>query len=530
MEKMANFFSKKTPKNFRLNWELISIISILVLGLFLRLYKIKDYLVFLGDEGRDALVVWNILHGDLTLLGPTASVGGFFLGPFYYYLMAPFLWLSRYDPVGPAIMVAIIGVVTIYLVYSIGKDFFNVKAGLISALLYAISPIVIIYSRSSWNPNVFPFFTIITLFTLYRAVVKNKWWLFVLAGLFMGLSLQIHYLATFVGAVMFIYVLLVEFEFKKIWLFTAIKRYLQLFVGFMLGFSLFLGFEVRHNFTNSINIINFIFNSKDTGLAGNVFKNVEFVFERLFGGLFLSFPLSRDFDFYSLNLLLTWRFTGILVGVVSTGFFVYLFIKNRKDKKIYRKYLLILIWLVVGVGLFLFYKKPVFDYYLGFLYPVPFLLVGLLFSKIWEKYKTSGIIAVIVFLIFIVSINLRFSPILKPANQQAKQVENISKFVLSKTNNEAFNFALMTVGNSDHAYRYFFKLAGKDPVVIENSEIDPDRKTVTDQLLIICEKSVPCKPLGYPLWEVAGFGRAQIEGEWDVSFVKVFKLVPYEGE
>ena len=63
---------------------------ILLFSAFLRLYKIEDYMTFLGDQGRDVLIVYNILHGHLTLLGPTSSVGGFFLGPFYYYFMAPF--------------------------------------------------------------------------------------------------------------------------------------------------------------------------------------------------------------------------------------------------------------------------------------------------------------------------------------------------------------------------------------------------------------------------------------------------------
>ena len=87
-------------------------------------------MTFLGDEGRDVLVVYNILHGHLTLLGPTSSVGGFFLGPIYYYFMAPFLWFFNYNPVGPAIMVALFGIATVWLVYNVGKDFFNIKVGL----------------------------------------------------------------------------------------------------------------------------------------------------------------------------------------------------------------------------------------------------------------------------------------------------------------------------------------------------------------------------------------------------------------
>src|SRR5438477_3677172 len=107
----------KEPRN-------ILLIFILIFASFLRLYKIADYMTFLGDEGRDVLVVYNILHGHFTLLGPTSSVGGFFLGPIYYYFMAPFLWLFGYSPVGPAVMIGLLGVVTVWLIYVVAKEFF----------------------------------------------------------------------------------------------------------------------------------------------------------------------------------------------------------------------------------------------------------------------------------------------------------------------------------------------------------------------------------------------------------------------
>ena len=72
------------------------------------------------------------------------------------------------------------------------------------------------------------------------------------------------------------------------------------------------------------------------------------------------------------------------------------------------------------------------------------------------------------------------------------------------------------------------KLEGKDPTVIQNPYLDPKRQTVTDQLFVICEDP-SCKPLGNSLWEVAGFGRAEIEQEWNVSVVKVYKLIHYTG-
>ena len=33
-----------------------------------------------------------------------------------------------------------------------------------------------------------------------------------------------------------------------------------------------------------------------------------------------------------------------------------------------------------------------------------------------------------------------------------------------------------------------------------------------------------CKPLGHPLWEIAGFGMAEIVDEGQVNFVKIMKL------
>src|SRR2546421_10926347 len=125
----------------------ILLAGILLFAAFLRLYKIADYMTFLGDEGRDVLVVYNILHGHFTLLGPNSSVGGFFLGPIYYYLMAPFLLLFNFDPVGPAVMIALFSVATVYLIYKIGKEFFGFSAGIVASLLYAVSPLVIAYSH-----------------------------------------------------------------------------------------------------------------------------------------------------------------------------------------------------------------------------------------------------------------------------------------------------------------------------------------------------------------------------------------------
>ncbi len=40
----------------------------------------------------------------------------------------------------------------------------------------------------------------------------------------------------------------------------------------------------------------------------------------------------------------------------------------------------------------------------------------------------------------------------------------------------------------------------------------------------------PCSPLGESLNDIAGFGRGEIVDEWDVSVIKVYKLIHYAGQ
>src|SRR4030042_3014922 len=121
-------------------WWLVPLIIILMLAAYLRLYKISGYMTFLGDEGRDVLVVMHmIVNHKFTLLGPTASVGGFFLGPIYYYFMVPFLSACKLNPVGPAIMCALFGIASVYLVFKVGKAFVSPLTGLVAAGRSALS-------------------------------------------------------------------------------------------------------------------------------------------------------------------------------------------------------------------------------------------------------------------------------------------------------------------------------------------------------------------------------------------------------
>ncbi len=545
---------------------------ILLLAAFLRFYRIGDYMTFLGDEGRDVLTVYNILHGHLTLLGPTSSVGGFFLGPIYYYFMAPFLWLFNYNPVGPAVMIALLGIITVYLVYYLGKNIFNKTTGFIAAFIYAISPLVVIYSKSSWNPNPMPFFTILCLWFLYRSLFegKNKW--VILSGICYGILLQLHYIETFLGVSIILYVIGAEFIFsinsgparmmKKILkqVQDDIKIFFFFILGFLIGFSPYLAFEVRHKFVNTLNIINFIFHSPDVGGSGNILMKTWDVFITVFGKTLFYYPPSNTAvsTFGKLDIF------AILISIVSLGSLIYFLIEfvsllkqkgrdssltlRMTNKNKFLKYFLIFAWLIPPLLIFGFYKKNIYDYYFEFLYPVVILVIsnfiGFLWKNNWKRTRffanaqnnklyqvinISSKIGGILILGAIIFTSIYYSPIRILPNEQVNQARLISKVVLNEVDNKPFNLALITGGNSDFAYRYFLTIWGHPPVTIQPPYLDPQRTSVTNQLIVICE-SIPCYPLGNPLFEIAGFGQAEIVDKKNVSFIEIYKLEHYQGK
>lgn len=501
----------------------IPIILICCLAAYLRLYKISEYMTFLGDEGRDVLVVKRmIVDGKFTLLGPTASVGGFFMGPIYYYFMAPFLWAWKLNPVGPAIMVALFGIATVYLTYLAGSRWFSKRVGIIASALYAVSPIVISFSRSSWNPNIVPFFALFSLLMLERARREKNFRLLFWVGLCAGVGIQLHYTYLFLIVMQ---VLFAVYSYKMIKM-----RDIGLgLVGLVIGFSPFLAFELRHGFMNTQAIIAFIFAGKDTGFSAMHFlTNTKDVPLRLFGRFLLRIPEAGALGNIVEPTRTLWIVGEALLAAGGLFALATRFTEAAKAKSQQKKGIavLLLLWFLVPLFFFGVYKKNVYDYYFGMMFPLPFLLTAALISDVWNIKiigRVVGFCSAVALLLF----NWQGRPFVYEPNNQLGQVETISKEVISHTDGKPFNFALITTGNSDHAYRYFFEIWNKKPTTIENRDVDPEQKTVTDQLLIVCE-DIFCQPLGNSLWEVAGFGRAEIAGVWDVSVVKIYKLVHYK--
>src|SRR3989338_4900419 len=415
--------------------EIIILISLLLVAIFFRFWRVRDYVVFLGDEGRDMIVMRKIFtDAKLPFLGPTASVGGFYLGPVYYWMAAPFLWLWRYDPVGPSYFVAAIGVATVFLLYKLLKESVGFGPAILASLLYATATLIVRYSRSSWNPNPLPFFSLLLIYFLYLGIMRKKIIYFVAAGVAFGIAIQLHYLATILIAI-FSLIVLVNTNFKKWPLF-----FLAYILGSILSFSPFLIFEIRHNFPNFKTILEFVTRGTTVGYQT---KNYSWLIANT-GNIFLEELTKLKGTF--LTTLAFWI-------MVLSGLFG-LFKNWRTEKKL--MFSIGIIWFLGGLAGLRFYRGQVFDYYFGFMFPAPFLLAGLIFSLGWSKniLKIASIIVTLFAVIWFALNGIYRSP----PNRLIDQTEAVANFVIEKSEGKSFNFALISDHNSDHAYRYFLEI------------------------------------------------------------------------
>lgn len=483
----------------KLKLELLLLAIVLIVSIFFRFWQIRDYVVFLGDEGRDMIVMRNVLvEKRPTFLGPTASVGGFYLGPIYYWMATPFLLIAHFDPVGPAYFVAIIGVATVILLYKFLKEAVGFGPAILAASLYAMAPLIVRYSRSSWNPNPLPFFALLLIYFLYLGVKRQKFIYFLLAGAAFGVCVQLHYLATILAAIAGLIVILN----------TSWRKWFSIFLastaGFLITFSPFLLFEIKNDFPNFVTIWEFVTRGTTVG-----FKTTNYLWlVSNVGNIFLEFltkingtPVTR---------IIFWALSSAGIWGLAKYW--------KTDKRLI--FSIATIWFLGGLFGIRFYAGQIFDYYFGFMFPAPFLLAGVVISLFWQK--TIAKVAIVLLTIitfgwFFANGFYRFPP-----NKLLDQTAYVADFVIEKAGGEPFNFALITDSNSDHAYRYFLDIKGHKPVELETR--------VEEQLLVVCE-SQKCAPLGHPIWEIAGFGRAEIVGEWELPNIgiRVFHLIHWPG-
>jgi len=481
---------KKLGKALKTDRYLQIILSVFIVGTFLRFYRLSAFVTFLADQARDAIVIKRILTLEhFPAIGPVTSIGNVYLGSFYYYFIAPWLLLFKFDPIGPAVGVAVFSSLFILINYIVVKDLFDRKTALLSSILIAFSSTLIDLSRFSWNPNLLPLFSLLTVYFFIIAFEKKKLSYFFISGAFLSFSIQLHYLALILLPAFFVVAI------KRLSSPTnrTKKNLLGLFLclaGFILFCAPLIIFDLRHQFMNSRNFLSLIVNSSAQGQ--DKISN------------FLSTGFFLDKFAFSLNDSVTLY----IPFIISLIFSLFLIVKSKAKVSDFS-----IFYFIAAFGIAL-YGGPKYPHYFAPLYSLFFVIVAFLFAKLPKTLWGYGIIALF-FGSFILANFQHYLFLTNTGSNQIEKAKKISKVIYDNISQKKYMLTAIPEVYSDHTARYFLEIWNK-------KSLERDETKQAQELFVICEK--PCKPIGNPLYDIAIFSARKIAGKWTVDDVTIYKL------
>ncbi len=468
---------------------------LILIAAFLRFYKIEGFMTFLGDQGRDAIIVKRILTFEhFPSIGAPSSVGQIYLGPFYYYLITPFLLLTNFNPVGLGMGVALLSLIGIVHAWFV----LHKKYGMITSIPFlsfmVFSFVLIELSRFSWNPNLLPFFTFLMLYFFYKWLQDNKIIYAVLFGAFTSFSIQLHYLSILsfipVAAVYIYYI----FNLKKKT--QLLKQTAASFSSFLFFSSPLILFDLRHNFLNTKNFIALFTEGKVSSDTGYISK-------------FLG--TTQAFFNHALQIEISATVAVFLFLVLSTlGFLI---IKKTKSILIA---LNILSFIVFILG-FSFLASARHYHYFGPVYVSFYLLLSCIPMLLKNKFRQYALSTLLVIIFISFQIPNYYFLFRNPNNQIGYAKEVASSFKPFITN-QPIQIVALPFTETDAHFRYFLELNGYKILPHDSPE-------QAAELYVMCFDTKNCKPTDDPHWQIAAFTNKQLSGFWKAKNVTIYKII-----
>ncbi len=461
----------------------------------LRLYQFESHVMFLGDQGRDALIMKDIVTlKHFPAIGAPTSIGQIYLGPFYYYLVAPFLLLFNFSPVGPAFGVFFYGLLfTTALYFILLRLTKNKVVPLATVFFITFSAPLINVAQFSWNPNLLPFFSVFSLLFLHLMLTTGKNRYAILFGTFFSLAFQLHFLAALMIPTFIVYLLL-TLQVKEI---VRIARIVKLLVVSVFSFFVFfiplLIFDLRHNFINSNNLIklfnepSFMSNQSYISKLGETIKG-----------------------FYENVLNIQTPFLAVLAAIAIILFCIYLYSKYRD--KLFTLFILNSIFYLLTFALI---TSPRYEHYFGVVTISFYTVVAFIVSELLKSKKLLLLGYGILFLFLVVSYP-KYQPLLLSSNNQIGHSVLVAKKVNKLIDKIPYNIATWPVEFGEDNYVYFLSLYGNPP-------LDRKKIEIGKKLIVLCAKN-PCEIIGSPSWNINMFGPAKIDKIERVENITIYLL------
>ncbi|QQG44572.1 MAG: glycosyltransferase family 39 protein [Candidatus Roizmanbacteria bacterium] len=464
----------------------------------LRLYQLDKLTIFLSDQGRDAIIVERILtFKNFPLIGAPTSIGQVFLGPFYYYLIAPFLFIFQFNPAGMAYGVAFLSLIGIVLSYLAVKKKLGKLTAIFFTLLVVFSFTQIEFSRFSWNPNLLPIFSFASLYFFYKSLTTKNYFTSFIFGALLSFSIQLHYLAIFLFIPLGI--LFLESLIKDKHKILILKNIFVTALSFILFSSTLILFDLRHGFLNSKNFLK-LFSQKELVSNSSFFSRFSDTVQAFINHIFKT-DLNQN--------------GAIAVLLIFIVLYFLLFKKNNAGLFLKINFYAVCLYLL-SFSLLSSARHP---HYFASIYYSFFLILGYLLSNLFKLQRVKYIIPVL-FLIIYIFLNAKNYYFFKNADpywSQINQAKRVANSLSKEIGNKPFNFATWPISFGEDNFLYFLELKGQIAANREKLEI-------TDQMFVLC-KEEPCLVINSPSWNISMFGKAKIDKIWDFEGIKIYKLI-----
>lgn len=328
-----------------------------------RLWFAFSHLSFGQDFARDLYIVEELTNKAIIFVdyGPKASVGNFYLPPFYYQLLLFFTIISGKSLVMTA-LITLVESITPIILYWILRDFMKKNSAFIGALIYSFSGLAVTFGTFAWNPNMIPFFTTLSIFFIGRYHKKKQ--ALSLIGSLVSLMLAFHLHYQVAVLFPFYFGFFVYLVMKKQ---LNIRHWIIALIIAFIPFVPYIKSEVANNFANSGSIIKY-FTEEHSKYYDRVSK-ISYLTTYL--------PSFIERQLTKTNMPYLWIGRLLFaVGIIS-------FFKLTFKKK---TFIYFLYFCSIFIALRL-YKGDKLDYYLSTI----FILPSILMASIIERNKIAGI-------------------------------------------------------------------------------------------------------------------------------------------
>jgi 4-amino-4-deoxy-L-arabinose transferase-like glycosyltransferase len=469
---------------------------LLLIGILLRFYNLENFTVFLSDQGRDTIIVKRIVTlENLPLIGPPTSIGQVFMGPFFYYLLAPFLLLFNFHPIGMTVGVAVLSVIGIVLSYLVVKKQTSFYIALFFLFLIVFSQVQIEFARFAWNPNLLPIFAFLTLYFFYLSVTKHRLLFSFVYGALFALSVQLHYLAIFLSVPLAVF--FVETVVRKGLSKAVFKNIGAAIGGFLVFFSPLILFDLRHGFINGKSFLK-LFTQKDFVAQSSLLNRFYETSQAFINHLF-KLEINQATAFF------------IILGICAAFILVYRF--GKRNAFVRLNFYAVILYLFL-FGMLTSARHP---HYFTAIYYSFYLILAFLFISMSRHFYFKYILIPAFIIFYLVTNAQHFHYFRDTGWSQMAHSQRVARFMAEKIGDKPFNVATWPIAFGEDNYMYFLEVEGHVPAARERLE-------VTEQMFVLCNEE-PCLVVNSPSWNISMFGPAKVADKWEIEGITIYKLI-----